>query len=117
MKMKIGELSQTIGLSTHTIRYYEKLGLLDVPTKDDSGHRFYNHKDVDIANWVTCLKKSGMSLEKIKIYTKAYKNDELTKVSELLEIHMDKLKQQQIDIEHYMDVTQKKLKDLKNRLT
>ncbi len=115
--MKIGELSQTIGLSTHTIRYYEKLGLLDAPTKDDSGHRFYNHKDVDIANWVTCLKKSGMSLEKIKVYTNAYKKDEFKKVSELLDIHLCKLKAQQEDIEHYIDVTKKKLKDLNKRLT
>jgi len=115
--MKIGELSQTIGLSTHTIRYYEKLGLLDAPSKDDSGHRFYNHRDVDIANWVTCLKKSGMSLEKIKVYTKAYKKNELKQVSELLELHMGKLKQQQKDLKHYMDVTNKKLNDIKNRLT
>jgi DNA-binding transcriptional MerR regulator len=111
--MKIGELSQTIGLSTHTIRYYEKLGLLNRPSKDDSGHRFYNHKDIDLANWVTCLKKSGMSLKKIKVYTNAYKKDDYAKVSELLELHLMKLVDQQKDIKHYVEVTKKKINDLK----
>jgi DNA-binding transcriptional MerR regulator len=115
--MKIGELSQTIGLSTYTIRYYEKLGLLNEPSKDKNGHRFYNHKDVDLANWVTCLKKAGMSLEKIKVYTNAYKKNEYSEVSKLLKLHLVKLITQQKDIKHYIDVTEKKLKELKNRLT
>lgn len=115
--MKIGQLSKNIGLSTHTIRYYEKLGLLHKPVKDLSGHRMYNKEDVDLANWVTCLKKSGMSLEKIKEYTHAYRYDNNFKVTELLEIHLVKLKSQQKDLEHYVEVTVKKLEKLKSRLT
>ena len=115
--MKIGQLSDRIGLSPHTIRYYEKLGLLDKPSKDSSGHRHYSHSDIEIANWVTCLKKSGMSLEKIKHYSKAYKNDEFVKLSELLELHLINLKSQQKDLIHYIEVTENKLNKLKNSLT
>jgi len=115
--MKIGQLSKSIDISTYTIRYYEKIGLLNKPFKDDSGHRVYDKKDVELINWVTCLKKSGMSLERIKEYTEAYRNDEDNKVAELLELHLQKLKTQQIDLQHYIDVTEKKLKNLKNRLT
>ncbi len=108
--MKIAQLSQEIGVSKFTIRYYEKIGLLDKPQKDQSGHRNYGIKDVEIANWITCLKKSGMPLEKIKEYTRAYKNNENKKVSELLEIHLIKLKSQQKDLEHYISVTVNKSK-------
>ncbi|MBL4659599.1 MAG: MerR family transcriptional regulator [Alcanivoracaceae bacterium] len=115
--MKIGQLSKSIDISTFTIRYYEKIGLLNQPLKDESGHRVYDKKDLELINWVTCLKKSGMSLERIKEYTKAYRNDEDNKVAKLLELHLQKLKTQQIDLQHYIDVTVKKLKNLKNRLT
>ena len=56
--MKIGELSRESGLSTHTIRYYEKIGLFHKAKKDDSGHRQYDSADLDLVNWVTCLKES-----------------------------------------------------------
>ena len=115
--MKISQLSHVIGISSHTIRYYEKIGLLDHPQKDLSGHRFYNSKSVKIANWVTCLKKSGMSLEKIKEYSSAYKNNEENKITELLEVHLSKLKIQQENIDHNISVTENKLKKLKNNLT
>ena len=112
--MKIAQLSQKSGLSKFTIRYYEKIKLLDKPQKDQSGHRDYGAKDIEIVNWVTCLKKSGMPLEKIKTYTKAYKNNDTNIVSELLDIHLMKLKRQQKDIEHYIEITEKKLKKLKD---
>lgn len=115
--MKIAELSQKSGLSKFTIRYYEKINLLNKPQKDHSGHRFYGVKDVEIVNWVTCLKKSGMPLEKIKEYTKAYKNNENNTVSNLLEMHLQNLKSQQNDLKHYISVTNEKLSKLKRHLT
>ena len=111
--MKIAQLSQEIGISRYTIRYYEKIGLLEKPKKDQSGHRIYSVKDVEIANWVSCLKKSGMALEKIKEYGKAYKNNDHKKVSKLLEIHLLRLKSQQTDLDHYISVTENKLIKLK----
>jgi len=107
--MKIGELSNKTGLSTHTIRYYEKIGLFHKALKDQSGHRNYNSIDLDLVNWVTCLKKSGISLQKIKEYVDANKNNKNIELTHILEIHLSKLKQQQIDIAHYIEVTENKL--------
>jgi DNA-binding transcriptional MerR regulator len=39
--MRIGELAQTSGVSTDTIRYYEKIGLLPPPQRTESGYREY----------------------------------------------------------------------------
>jgi len=112
--MKIGQLSQKIGLSTYTIRYYEKIGLLQQPQKNDSGHRVYTHKDVELINWVSCLKKSGMSLERIKEYAQAFWGDENAKLEQLLDLHLEKLKSQQLDLEHYIEVTVHKLQKLRS---
>jgi DNA-binding transcriptional MerR regulator len=39
--MRIGQLAQTTGVSTDTIRYYEKIGLLPPPRRTDGGYREY----------------------------------------------------------------------------
>ncbi len=115
--MKIGQLSEQSGLSAHTIRYYEKMGLIEKPQKDGSGHRHYESGDLELINWVSCLKKSGMSLQKIREYTAAFHGDNDEILVDILTLHLDKLRAQQEDIEHYLDVTSEKLSRLKKRLT
>ena len=39
--MRIGQLAETTGVSTDTIRYYEKIGLLPAPQRSGSGYREY----------------------------------------------------------------------------
>jgi DNA-binding transcriptional MerR regulator len=111
--MKIADVSRKTGLSTHTIRYYEKQGLVNPPGKDESGHRKFTDKEVELLNWVSCLKKSGMSLSKIKTYVIAFDSEDSPLATDILEQHLIKLKIQQEDIEHYIDVTSNKIKRLK----
>ena len=47
--MKIGELAKRSGLSAHTIRYYERIGLLPYAHRDQSSHRDY---DESILTWI-----------------------------------------------------------------
>lgn len=111
--MKIADVSRITGLSTHTIRYYEKQGLVNTPTKDESGHRDFSDKEVELLNWVSCLKKSGMSLSKIKTYVVAFDSEDSPLATDILEQHLIKLKDQMQDIHHYIDVTANKIKRLK----
>lgn len=63
--MKIGEFSRRAGLSAHTLRYYEKIGLLRVE-RNAGGHRSYSSRDV---KWVRCIKRlrgSGMPLSDVR---------------------------------------------------
>ena len=50
--MKIGELAKRSGLSAHTIRYYERIGLLPYADRDRSGQRDY---DASILTWIDLL--------------------------------------------------------------
>lgn len=112
--MKIGTVSDQTGLGIHTIRYYEKQGLVKKPLKDVSGHRSYSNNDVEVLNWISCMKNSGMSLNKIKDYTDAfYSNDKMSCIS-LLEEHLYHLKEQQKHINHYIDVTKNKINRFKS---
>lgn len=111
--MKIGELSDKVELSTNTIRYYEKMGFLQQPAKDQSGHRVYDHDHVELVNWITFLKKSGMPLDNIKIYSRARHRNEVDLQSSILEQHLEMLKGLHVETSHYIDITTKKIESLK----
>lgn len=115
--MKIGTVSDKTGLGIHTIRYYEKQGLLKKPNKDKSGHRVYESQDVDILNWISCMKGSGMSLNNIRAYTKAFYNNDRSACIAFLKQHLAHLYEQKKSTEHYIDVTESKINKFQKRLT
>ena len=66
--MKIGELAKRSGLSAHTIRYYERIGLLPYADRDQSGQRNY---DATILTWIAFLdrlKTTGMPIREMLRY-------------------------------------------------
>lgn len=68
--MKIGELARRSGLSAHTIRYYERIGLLPRADRDAGGRRDY---DAVILKWIEFLarlKTTGMPIRDMLRYAK-----------------------------------------------
>ena len=66
--MKIGVLAKRSGLSAHTIRYYERIGLLPYADRDQSGQRDY---DASILVWIEFLhrmKTTGMPIREMLRY-------------------------------------------------
>ena len=63
------EVVQRSGLSEHTLRYYERIGLLDRVKRDSSsGHRRYTAEDVQNIETLACLRTTGMSIEDMRTY-------------------------------------------------
>ncbi len=60
---QIGTVSETVGLSLRTIRYYEEIGLVTPSGRTDGGFRLYTDADIDRLKLVRALKPIGMSLE------------------------------------------------------
>lgn len=66
--MKIGELAKRTGISAHTIRYYERIGLLPYADRDGGGRRDY---DLSILVWIEFLgrlKTTGMPIREMLRY-------------------------------------------------
>jgi DNA-binding transcriptional MerR regulator len=66
--VKIGELARRSELSAHTIRYYERIGLLPYADRDRSGQRDY---DASILTWIEFLgrlKATGMPIREMLRY-------------------------------------------------
>ncbi|CAN7721046.1 MerR family transcriptional regulator [Caballeronia sp. LjRoot29] len=66
--MKIGDIAERTGLTAHTIRYYERIGLLPFAPRDHTGQRVY---DASILTWIEFLgrlKTTGMSIQEMLRY-------------------------------------------------
>ncbi|MFJ7406574.1 MULTISPECIES: MerR family transcriptional regulator [unclassified Lysinibacillus] len=63
--MKISEFAICTGLSKDTIRYYEKINLLQPEIKNN--YREYNEHHIEIINTILKLKQSGFLLQEIKM--------------------------------------------------
>ncbi len=68
MKYSISALSRKTGLSIHTLRYYEKEGLLRYVERTESGRRVYGDASMGCLLGVLCMKQAGMTLPQIKAF-------------------------------------------------
>ena len=61
----IQEISPKMGLSAHTLRYYEKEGLIKGVKRSEGGFRQYSDEDLEALSLICWLKNTGMSLREI----------------------------------------------------
>ena len=66
--MNIKQFSELTQVSAHTLRYYEKIGLLKQVSRTANGHRSFTEKDIDWVGFIKRLKNMGMELKKIQQY-------------------------------------------------
>ena len=68
--MRIGELAAISGLSAHTIRYYERIGLMPAASRKGSRHRTYDRQTLVWIEFLGRLKTTGMPLREMLRYAK-----------------------------------------------
>ncbi len=68
MGYSIGTVAEKTGLTTHTLRYYDKVGLLPFIERTPSGQRCFKDSDFEWFAVISCLKNTGMSIKDIKTY-------------------------------------------------
>ena len=61
----IQDVSKKTGLSAHTLRYYEKEGLISGVGRSQGGFRQYTDEDLERLGLICCLKNTGMSIQEI----------------------------------------------------
>jgi DNA-binding transcriptional MerR regulator len=64
--MQIGEIAREANVNTQTIRFYERLGLLQKPPRTASGYRRYAASTVDIVRFIKQSQEFGYTLSEIK---------------------------------------------------
>ncbi|MBF6057480.1 MerR family transcriptional regulator [Thiomicrorhabdus heinhorstiae] len=102
--MNIKEFSQRTGISPHTIRFYEKNGVLGSVQRLANGHRWFTDKDVSWMEFVLRLKHTGMPLDKIRLYAKlrSQGKETLLQRQTLLEEHAQTLEQSIVQLHSHL---------------
>jgi MerR family transcriptional regulator, mercuric resistance operon regulatory protein len=76
MMFGIGQLSRATGCPIETIRYYEKLSLLNTPPRTGGGHRLYNESHQKRLGFILKARGLGFNLEKTRELLSLAENDE-----------------------------------------
>jgi len=109
--MNMKEFSLCVGLSAHTLRYYEKIGLIKNIQRNTSGHRSYTKKEVDWVGFIVRLKETGMALENILQYAELREVGVMTvfERQQLLERHKERLKAHIVLQQNHLEALDRKI--------
>lgn len=66
--LTVAEAATYLGLSAHTLRYYERAGLIAAVARNASGHRRYAAGDLERLRFLHCLRATGMSIRQMREY-------------------------------------------------
>jgi MerR family mercuric resistance operon transcriptional regulator len=94
--MRIGELARSVDVSVETIRYYQRIGLLELPQKPYGGIRSYSIQDLQRLRFIRRAQQLGFSLEDIQALLELSSSDceqVQTLAAEKLNLVHEKLRQ------------------------
>ena len=108
----IAEAADATGLTTHTLRYYERDGLLlDAVDRASSGHRRYSEDDVGWIRMITRLRATGMPIREVRQYAdlvRAGDGNEAERL-QLLVAHRDRVRQQLAEVATHLEAIEFKI--------
>ena len=110
--MNIAEVSKKYGLSCDTLRYYEKIGVLQDVHRTVGGIRDYNDEDMRALEFVKCLRDAGVSLKALSEYMTLLSQGDATlrERQQILLNEREKLKSRLDDLNQAFDRLNYKIK-------
>ncbi|MFC4779104.1 MerR family transcriptional regulator [Paenibacillus sp. GCM10023252] len=111
MSFSIKDASDKLGIPAHTIRYYDKEGLLPFIQRDIHGNRIFEDKDLEWITLMTCFRVTGMPISQLKLIVDLALQGEATihERKAILEEHKKVLKKQQNDLDRAFEAVDYKL--------
>lgn len=113
-----GELSRLAGISTDTLRHYERLGVLPKPPRTNSGYRDYPANSLDRVRLIQSALKVGFSLPELVTILRMRDRGDVPchRVRAIAEHKLQEVKQQINDLLGMRDQLERILKDWDARL-
>jgi DNA-binding transcriptional MerR regulator len=109
--MKIAEVSDQYGLSTDTLRYYERVGLIPPVNRNESGIRDYRELDLRRVDFIKCMRSAGLPIEVLIEYVALVQQGDKT-----IKARKDILKEQRELLLARMNEMQKTLEILNHKI-
>ena len=76
--MTIKEVSQRLGMTPDTLRYYERVGLIPPVNRNKNGIRDYTENDCQWIEFIKCMRHSGLPVEVLIEYVRLFQQGEDT---------------------------------------
>jgi DNA-binding transcriptional MerR regulator len=114
-KFTIQEVTQATGLSAHTLRYYERIGLIHPIEREENTRRRYTQDDIGWIDFLLKLRATGMSIRDMQRYAELQRlGDEtlperlemLRSLRDNLEAHIEELNEHLKLIHYKIDIYQ-----------
>jgi DNA-binding transcriptional MerR regulator len=78
MIMTIAEVGRKYGISTDTLRYYERIGLISKIKRNENGIRNYSEEDCHWVEFIKCMRNAGVQVEALIEYVALFQQGEST---------------------------------------
>jgi DNA-binding transcriptional MerR regulator len=112
MSFTIAEAADHTGLTAHTLRYYERDGLmLREVDRSATGHRRYTEQDLVWINLLTCLRGTGMPISDVRRYAalvRAGAGNELERL-DLLRAHRQRVLAELAQVQEHLGAIDRKI--------
>ena len=109
--MRISEVSEQYDLSSDTLRYYERIGLIPPVNRNGSGIRDYNDLDLRRVEFVKCMRSAGLPIEVLIRYVGLVQQGDVT-----IETRKEILEEQRVALAARMEEMQKTLDILDHKI-
>ena len=117
--MNIKKVSEQLDISSDTIRYYERIGLVPPISRDKNGVRNFTDIDIQRLDFIKCMRHAGLSIESLHEYMHLYSlNDDRTiparkrileEEAEKLDERIASLQETRAYLQHKIDIYESKL--------
>jgi MerR family transcriptional regulator, aldehyde-responsive regulator len=114
--MKIMEVSENYGISSDTLRYYERVGLIPPVNRTESGIRDYNELDLRRVEFIKCMRRAGLPIEVLIEYVGLVQQGDHTirARKEILKEQRDQLAARMKEMQKTLDLLDHKIKVYEN---
>jgi DNA-binding transcriptional MerR regulator len=109
--LTIKQVAAATGLSVHTLRYYERIGLIHPIDRADNTHRRYSHDDIGWIEFLMKLRATGMSIQDMRVYAQLQRQGDSTLPErvEMLKALQRKVEARILELDQHLDLIRYKI--------
>jgi DNA-binding transcriptional MerR regulator len=109
--LTIADAAERTGLTAHTLRYYERDGLMLGVNRAGSGHRRYTERDLGWIELITKLRATGMPIREIRRYAQLVRDgaDNERERLDLLAAHRERVRRSLEEVTEHLAAIDRKI--------
>ncbi len=110
-KYAMQQMVEETGVSAHTLRYYERIGLVPEVPRAPSGHRYYLQGHMERVIFIKRLRATGMPIQRISRYFSLMKlgNSTIPDRLQVMEDHRESIEAKLCELQENLELIKYKI--------